>query len=58
MAYLFAHPGSDRLDAEVITAPDSIEKGDAGSRHPQAGPWSSSAVVGVRGTVMAPNLVL
>ncbi len=33
-----AHPGGDRLDAEVVTVPDGLEQGDAGGRHPQAGP--------------------
>jgi hypothetical protein len=37
MAYAIAHPGGDRLDAEVITVPDGLEQRDAGGRHPQAG---------------------
>ena len=37
MAYAFAHPGSDRLDAKVVTVPDGLEQCDAGGCHPQAG---------------------
>ena len=56
MAYPIADPGGDRLDAEVITVPDSKKSSAtraAVTRRPA--PRSSSAVVGVRGTVMAPN---
>src|SRR6266480_5044116 len=37
MADAIAHPGGDRLDAEVVTVPDDIEQCDASGRHPQAG---------------------
>src|SRR5690348_1091722 len=33
-----AHPGGDRLDAEVVAVPDGLEQCDAGGCHPQAGP--------------------
>ena len=36
MADAIAHPGGDRLDAEVVTVPDDIEQCDARGRHPQA----------------------
>jgi hypothetical protein len=36
-AHAVAHPGGDRLDAEVVTVPDGLEQRDAGGRHPQAG---------------------
>ena len=56
MANAIAHPGGDRLDVEVVTVPDGLEQCDAGGRHPQAGPRSSSAAVGVRDAAMALNL--
>ena len=37
MSQASAHLGSDRLDVKVVTAPDGLEQGDAGGRHPQAG---------------------
>jgi hypothetical protein len=36
MASAIAHPGGERLDAEVVTVPDGLEQCDAGGRHPQA----------------------
>ena len=36
MADAIAHPGGDRLDAEMVAAPDSLQQGDAGGRYPQA----------------------
>jgi hypothetical protein len=37
VADAIAHPGGDRLDAEVVTVPDGLEQCDAGGRHPEAG---------------------
>ena len=37
MADPITYPRGDRLDAEVVTAPDGLEQRDAGGRHPQAG---------------------
>jgi hypothetical protein len=37
MAYPIAYPGGDRLDAQMVTIPDSLEQCDADGRHPQAG---------------------
>jgi hypothetical protein len=37
MADAIAHPGGDRLDAEVVTVPDDLEQCDARGRHPQGG---------------------
>ena len=37
MADAIAHPGGDRLDAEVVTVPDDLEQCDARGRYPQAG---------------------
>ena len=58
MADAIAHPGGDRLDAEVVTVPDDLEQCDARGRHPQAGPRSSPAVVGIWDAVMARNCTL
>ena len=56
MAYAITHPGGDRLDAEVVTVPDGLEQCDAAAVTRRPTPRSSSAVVGVRDAVMAPNL--
>src|SRR5207302_9717366 len=37
MADAIAHPGGDRLDAEVVNAPDDLAPREAGGRHPPAG---------------------
>jgi hypothetical protein len=37
MAQPGAHPGGERLDAEMVAIPDGLEQGDAGRRHAQAG---------------------
>ena len=36
MAHAIAHSGGNRLDAEVVAAPDGLEERDADGRHPQA----------------------
>jgi hypothetical protein len=58
MADAIAHPGGDRLDAEVVTVPDDLEQRDARGRHPQAGTAQLLGGAGVWDAVMAPNFTL